>query len=388
MRFDELIKSGYTMLDGATGTELMKRGLSRGDCPEVWAIENSAAVIELQRGYVDAGTQVLFAPTFGANRVALRAHGVTRSVRDMCRDLVAISREAGGDRTLVAGDIAPCGRSLPPMGTTGFDELVDIYAEQAAALDEAGVDLFGIETQMSLGEARAAVIAAKSVSDKPVFVTFTCTESGKTLYGADLTAALLSLQELGTCAFGINCCGDFSLIEKLISEMRPHARVPLAVKPNAGKPDTSSGSAVYKMTAGQFGANIPALAAAGASIFGGCCGPDKTHVAAASEALSKLPFNFSPNSSPAAASEYRVVQNPGSAEICDLGITDDIMTDAVMAEAEGAEMLRVTLRDEKDVSLLLENQFAIKPPLVVVCNSKPLLERFLREYSGKPVIEN
>ena len=169
------------LLDGATGSELYKRGMPAGACTEQWVLGHPEALLELQRGYVAAGSQVLIAPTFGANRVRLEQHGIFGQVADYNRRLVELSRQAAGGRALVAGDMAPTGLFIAPFGESSFEELVAIYTEQAAALAAAGVDLFLIETTMTMPEARAAVLACKSVSDRPVWVTFTCDENGRTL---------------------------------------------------------------------------------------------------------------------------------------------------------------------------------------------------------------
>ena len=167
------------LLDGATGSELYKRGMPAGACTEQWVLGHPEALLELQRGYVAAGSQVLIAPTFGANRVRLEQHGIFGQVADYNRRLVELSRQAAGGRALVAGDMAPTGLFIAPFGESSFEELVAIYTEQAAALAAAGVDLFLIETTMTMPEARAAVLACKSVSDRPVWVTFTCDENGR-----------------------------------------------------------------------------------------------------------------------------------------------------------------------------------------------------------------
>ena len=178
------------ILDGATGTQLQARGFAGGVCAERWTLEHPETILEIQRAYVEAGSKVLYAPTFGANRVKLEAHGIFNRVEEYNRRLVELSRQAADGRALVAGDLSPTGLFLYPLGDARFEELVDIYTEQAVALEKAGVDLFVIETMMSVSDARAALLAVKSVSEKPVFVTFTCNESGRTLTGSDPAAVL------------------------------------------------------------------------------------------------------------------------------------------------------------------------------------------------------
>ena len=236
------------LLDGATGTELYKRGMPHGVCTEQWVLEHPDALLELQRAYVDAGSQVLIAPTFGANRVTLARYGLSGQVSVYNRRLAALTRKAAGGKARVAGDLAPTGKSIVPFGDASFEELVDIYTEQAAALEAAGVDLFLLETTMTMAEARAAVLACKSVSAKPVWVTFTCDENGRTLSGTDVLAALIVMQGMGVDAFGLNCCaGPAEMLEQL-RRLTPYASVPLIAKPNAGLPQMVDGRAVYRCT--------------------------------------------------------------------------------------------------------------------------------------------
>ena len=158
------------ILDGATGTELQKRGFTGGGCAEAWTLEHPEAIREIQRGYVDAGSRVLYSPTFGANSTKLEAHGVFNRVEDFNLRLASLSRETADGRAWVAGDIAPTGLFLYPLGDTRFDELLEIYTEQAAALEKAGVDLFVIETMMTLSDARAAVdVYREYFADRGIF---------------------------------------------------------------------------------------------------------------------------------------------------------------------------------------------------------------------------
>ena len=193
------------ILDGATGTELQKRGYTGDVCAEQWTLDHPEAIIDIQRGYVAAGSQVVYTPTFGANRRKLEESGLFNCTADYNRRLAELSAQAVQGKALRAGDMSPTGAFLAPLGDVSFEELVDIYTEQAAGLERAGVDLFVIETMMTLSDARAAVLAVRSVSDKPIFVTFTCDENGRSVSGTDITAALVVLQGMGIDAFGLNC---------------------------------------------------------------------------------------------------------------------------------------------------------------------------------------
>ena len=283
MRSDMLnseLFSSTLLLDGATGTEMLRRGMPSGSCTDLWILDHPDAIIELQRAYAEAGSQVVYAPTFTANRPSLDRHGADISVDELCAKLVRLSREAVEGKALVAGDVAPCGLQPEPVGETSFEALIDVFRETAQALCAADVDLFAVETQLSLVEARAAVTAIRQVSDKPLLVTFTCGPTGRSLWGDDLTQSALELQSLGADAFGINCCGDLDLIERLITEIRQSCTLPLVVKPNAGKPETREGRSVYAMTPQTLASYIPRFLASGATVFGGCCGTTPEHIAA------------------------------------------------------------------------------------------------------------
>ncbi|MCX4318996.1 MAG: homocysteine S-methyltransferase family protein, partial [Lachnospiraceae bacterium] len=162
--FLDLVEKGPVILDGATGTNLQEAGMKMGVCPEQWILENPQVIIDLQRKYVEAGSNILYAPTFTANRVKLHEYGLSGKLWEMNQKLAALSKEAAGDKAYVAADISMTGEQIYPIGDMMFEELVDIYKEQAAALEAAGVDLFVVETMMSLQECRAAVIAIKETS--------------------------------------------------------------------------------------------------------------------------------------------------------------------------------------------------------------------------------
>lgn len=277
------------IMDGATGTELQKLGLPAGACSEKWILENPESIISVQRAYARAGSDMVYAPTFGANRPNLKKHGVDPGlVRDYCLRLVELSRRAvEGTDTLVAGDLSPCGLMPEPYGESTIGEIEDVFTEQAAALEEAGVDFFGVETQMSMDECRAAVTGVLRVSKKPVIVSFTCTPTGRTLWGDDLSEAMDELTDMGVAAFGVNCVGDLELLERLISGLGQTARIPLIAKPNAGQPEYVDGKTVYGMTAETLAAAVPRLIDAGAQLIGGCCGTTPEHISAIKKAAGR-----------------------------------------------------------------------------------------------------
>ena len=278
--FREFVNKGPIILDGATGTNLMAAGMPIGVCPEAWILEHKEVLLNLQRGYVEAGTNIVYAPTFTGNRIKLEEYGLADRITEINTELVRLSREAVGDKALVAGDMTMTGQQLFPLGELMFEELVELYKEQASILDKAGADLFVVETMMSLQECRAAVLAIKEVSDKPVMVTLTYNEDGRTLYGTPPEAAVVVLQSLGVDVIGINCStGPMEMIEP-VKIMAEYATIPILAKPNAGLPELVDGETVYRMTPEEFAEAGAALVEAGAAIVGGCCGTTPEHIAA------------------------------------------------------------------------------------------------------------
>lgn len=264
-------------LDGATGTNLVRRGMPAGVCPEKWIYDNSDIMLSLQKEYVAAGTDILYAPTFGANRIKLSEYRLDDQKEELIKGLVGISKEAAKTsthkRVLVAGDITMTGRQLKPMGDMELEELIDVYKEQIKLLDAAGVDLIVVETMMSLAETRAAIIACKEVSDLPIIATLTFEADGRTLFGTDAVTAAVVCESLGACAVGANCSTGPAKMEEIIADMTANTRIPIIAKPNAGLPYLDeNGVTHYDMGADDFAGEMEVLINAGATIIGGCCG--------------------------------------------------------------------------------------------------------------------
>ncbi|MDE6388854.1 MAG: homocysteine S-methyltransferase family protein [Lachnospiraceae bacterium] len=287
--FQALIKEHPIYLDGATGSNLQKKGMPTGVCPEQWILDNREIMISLQREFVEAGSDIVYAPTFTANRIKLKEYGLEDKIRQMNRELVALSREAVGDKAYVAGDLTMTGEQLAPMGHLDFEELIDIYKEQIGYLEEAGVDLLVVETMMSLQETRAALIAAKESCDLPVMVTMTFEADGRTLYGTDAVTAAVVLESLGADAIGTNCSTGPDKMIDVIRRMAEVTKVPIIAKPNAGLPSLDAdGNTVYDMGAEEFATCMKDLVEAGASIVGGCCGTTPEHIRMTKEAVNNM----------------------------------------------------------------------------------------------------
>lgn len=272
-------KDSIIYLDGATGSNLMRAGMPAGVCPEKWILEHPDVFIKLQKDYVAAGSNILYAPTFTANRIKLAEYGLAAELLSMTKQLVALSKQAAEGKAYVAGDITMTGRQLSPMGDMDFEKLIDVYKEQILALKEADVDLLVVETMMSLQETRAALIAAKEVCDLPVMVTMTFEKDGRSLFGTDAQTAAVVLSSLGADAIGANCSTGPAAMSNVIRAMAEAVDIPVIAKPNAGLPFVDKeGNTAYDMEADAFAKEMQVLIKSGASIIGGCCGTEPAYI--------------------------------------------------------------------------------------------------------------
>ena len=294
--FRDRIKKSKLILDGATGSNLQKRGMPVGVCPEEWIIENSEVLKQLQIEYIQAGSDVLYAPTFSGNRVKLEEYGLDDKLSEINTKLVEISKAAvdegltdeekkAGRQVYIAGDITMTGKQVYPVGPLMFEELVDIYKEQIRCIADAGIDFIVVETMMSLQECRAAVIAAKEVCELPIMVTLTFNEDGRTLYGTNPETAALVMTTLGVDAVGVNCSTGPDKMIEIVKTMTEYADVPIVAKPNAGLPKLEDGVTIYDMGPEEFAREMMPLVEAGADVVGGCCGTTPEHIRLLNELL-------------------------------------------------------------------------------------------------------
>lgn len=284
--FQQLTQQGIVILDGATGSNFRRAGMPVGVSGELWALEHPEVVIELQRAYVDAGSQIVYAPTFSANRIGLGMHGLEGRLQELNTGLVALSKRAADGRALVAGDITTTGKILEPQGDMTYQQLLDVYREQIQALAEAGADLIVAETMLTLEETMAALEAAQAVCGLPVMCTLTLEADGHLLYGGTAVEAVEALQEMGAAAVGLNCSVGPDQLESVVSAMKAAARVPVIAKPNAGMPTMDDqGFAHYSMSPEDFARAMKKLTWRGARIVGGCCGTDPEYIRALAQAV-------------------------------------------------------------------------------------------------------
>lgn len=277
--FTELTDRGVVLLDGATGSNLIKAGMPRGISSEQWVLEHPEVLQELQRSYVEAGSRIVYAPTFAANRISLKNFGLEDRAAELNARLVKISREAVEGRAYVAGDLTTTGQLMEPKGDLTYGDLYEAYKEQIRALADAGADLLVAETMLSVDETVVALDAAQAVCDLPMMCSLSLEADGTAMYGGNAVEAVQTLQEMGAAAVGLNCSVGPDQLESVVRNMKEVAQVPVIAKPNAGMPVINEkGEAVYSMNEEDFARYTRILTEAGAGLVGGCCGTTPSYI--------------------------------------------------------------------------------------------------------------
>ncbi|MCI9310077.1 MAG: dihydropteroate synthase [Lawsonibacter sp.] len=407
MEFRELLKGpGPVILDGGMGTMLQAKGLRMGEHPELAALEHPDWLLDIHRAYVEAGTQILCANTFGANREKLKRTG--RTVEEVIPPSIAIAKEAAAGRALVALDLGPIGQLLEPTGMLDFETAVDIFAQQVRAAVSAGADLVMVETMTDLQECRAALLAVKENSDLPVLVSMTYEERGRTFLGHSPASAALTLEGMGADAIGINCSLGPREMPKLVRELTRWTTLPISVKPNAGLPDP--GGAGYDITADEFAAAMAELTDLGVKLYGGCCGTTPEYIAKLCRALEGKTIREVSRSVPAAVcspaqvvpiDRVRVIGeriNPtGKKRMKEALLRDDVdymLGQALEQTQAGADILDVNvgLPEIDEAAMMVKVVKALQgvtdAPLQLDSTRPEVLEKALRVYCGKAIVNS
>ena len=285
--FHRLLNQGPLIVDGATGSNLLTLGMPHGICTEAWVLEHPEVLIRLQRDYVAAGSQAVYAPTFRANRAALDAVGISDPVDRLAAQLVALSRRAvEGTGALVAGDLGTPGALPAPYGPLTYEAMLELYTEQITALAQCGVDFLAAETLLTADEALALLDGAAACCELPVLCTMTVESDGSLMFGGNVFDAAADLEAMGADAVGVNCSVGPDQLEAIVAGIHQRVSIPVVAKPNAGLPEiTDDGDAVYPIGPEDFARAMAALHRAGADVLGGCCGTTPNHIRALCEAL-------------------------------------------------------------------------------------------------------
>ena len=399
--------TNYTILDGGMGTMLQAAGLPVGQLPEVWNLTNPEQVARIQRKYVEAGAQVIYANTFGANRHKVAASGYTP--KELIAGGIQAARAAAGDRKVkVALDVGPIGQLLEPLGTMSFDEAYDIYKEMVVAGEEAGADLVIFETMSDLYEVKAAVLAARENTRLPVWVTMTFEATGRTFVGVTVPAMALTLTGLGVDALGFNCSLGPKELLPMVEELWQWTDLPMILKPNAGLPDPATGA--YTITPEEFAEEMAPAAELGVQIVGGCCGTTPDFIRALSGKLADRAVPARPKASrhgvcsPTCVAELNGVRvigeriNPTGKKRFQQALREwdmsYILEKGMEQQDAGAEILDVNvglpgIDEAKMMTQVVKNlQSVVELPLQIDSSAPEAIEAGLRAYNGKPIVNS
>lgn len=393
-----------TILDGGMGTMLQAAGLGLGERPEIFGMQHPEIVERIQREYVDAGSDIIYANTFGAN--AHKLAGLNVTVEEAVNANVAAAKRASGGRARVALDVGPIGELMEPLGTLAFDEAYNIYAQMVRAGVQAGVDLVIFETMTDLYEVKAAVLAAQENSTLPVWVTMSFEANGRTFTGTTVPAMAVTLDGLGVDAMGINCSLGPNEIYPLIEEMRRWTDKPLIVKPNAGLPDPATGA--YDMDAAEFASQMSEFLKLGISIMGGCCGTTPEFIAGL-RALPEAADDIRPTRRRGVCSAGQMAEfsgvrvigeriNPTGKKRFQQALREHdlnyIMERAIEQADAGADILDINVGlpgiDEPQlmVEVIRAVQSVVTLPLQIDSSDPKAIEAGLRAYNGRAIVNS
>ena len=404
---DALNGTAFLLLDGAMGTQLQERGLDAGSLPELLCLTDPAAVTDVHRGYVEAGSEVVTANTFGANALKL---GDAATVEEVFAAAIACARASGA--RYVAADLGPTGSLLQPMGTLSFDEAYELFARQARAAEAAGADLFVIETMADLSEAKAALLAVRETTALPALVTMTFDADGRTFLGTTPEVAAVTLSSLHADAVGINCSLGPDEVAPLVARMLPWATCPVMVQANAGLPLMDGDRTYYSVSPEAYCAAVRGMLDAGVTIVGGCCGTSPAYIRGERALLEgRAPAPRALRDDFCVTSAQRLVAlAPGQVavvgerinptgkrrmkEALRSGNLDYVMGEAISQTAAGAQILDVNAGlpeiDERAalVRIMGELQGVTTLPLQVDSADPACIEAAVRAYPGKPIVNS
>lgn len=405
MDFKSLLNKDYIILDGAMGTMLQAQGLEVGGIPEVLNITEPEKLVNIHKSYINAGSDIIYANTFGANRFKMAESGYT--VDELIKAAIKNAKEAAKDTdTLVALDIGPIGQLLEPTGTLSFDEAYDVFKEEIIAGSDA--DLIVFETMTDLYEVKAGILAAKENSNKPVIVTMTFEENMRTFTGCSISSMALTLEGLGADAIGVNCSLGPKELLPIIEELSKWTNLPIVVKPNAGLPDPVTNE--YNVSPREFASYVLDMNKYGIRIVGGCCGTTPDFIKETVKALSAVKPVIEKKDIPSAIcsptttvviDQPRIIGeriNPTGKKLFKQALKDNnidyILGQAIEQIQGGADILDVNVGlpdiDEKEmmVKVLKAVQGIADVPLQIDSTVPEVLEAALRAYNGKPLVNS
>lgn len=387
--------SAPLLLDGAVATNLFHTDFApKGICQEQWILEHPQKLLQLQAAFCAAGSRVLYTPTFGASSARLAAYGLDDKVEEYNRRLAALTRQAASEGVLVAGAMSATGLELEPYGDTSFTEMMEVYRQQAQALDEAGVDLFVVESLTSISEARAAALALRKFH-KPLMITLTVDEDGETPFGGTALNALVILQELGISAFGLNCSYGTQNIAEIVEQMAPYARIPLIAKPCAYQYDEDR-ELLVSLSPEEMARQMEQVLKAGASLVGGCCGTTPEHIAQIKLMLDRQPFTppeprYGDELGDIILADTRQLYNLYCENIefsepltCSVDMTDELL----QLEEENYDVILVNVDSVDDARDFAQNAHMANLPICFSSHNDSALRLALLLYNGRAMVDS
>lgn len=409
MNVREYIKDNILVFDGAMGTMLQNLGLKLGENPEIFNITHREEIIKIHKDYINSGAKIITTNTFGANELKLK--NTKFSVEEIIKSGVDLAKKARENKECyIALDIGPIGELLEPMGTLSFDKAINIFKRQIKVGVDSGVDIILIETMTDLYEMKAAIIAAKESCGIPIFATMTFEKDGRTFTGCLPESMAITLEGLGVDAVGVNCSLEPSELNNIVKNIINNTNLPVIVQPNAGLPNIIERKAVYDITEKEFSNSVRELVDMGVSIIGGCCGTTPSFIEELSKiAKYKRKVNRREVIKYAVASPYKVVEinevrvvgeriNPTGKKRFKKAIIDKdmdyILRQAIEQIEGGAEILDVNVGlpeiDEESLmeSAIKELQSIVDVPLQIDSGKKNVIEKGLRVYNGKPIVNS
>jgi 5-methyltetrahydrofolate--homocysteine methyltransferase len=411
--FRKALTQRILVLDGAMGTLLQERGLAPGGCPEQMNRLAPETVFGIHAEYAAAGADILIANSFGGNREKLAHYGLEGAVAELNHRAVALARRAAGDKLFVGGSVGPTGRFVEPLGDAGFDEMVDIFAEQIKSLADAGADLITFETFLDIRELRAGIIACRDVCDLPIIAQMTFDDAGRTVLGTPPAAAAVTLDALQVDVIGSNCGLGLDGIHDVLVEMRKVTPRPLIAQANAGLPVLENGQTVFPATPAEMTCYHERLIGLGVRVVGGCCGTTPGHIRAIREHLERFLQDWEPPVRRSFLSSRSAIVEFGGQGPCALvgerinptgkkGYTEELHTGKtafIRREASeqviaGAHLLDINCgAPGVDEAAALERAvFAASgvsaAPLVIDTSDSDALERALKAVDGKVLINS
>lgn len=404
----ELIKDRVVVFDGAMGTMLQKRGLRLGENPEVINFTNEDTVIDIHKEYIKAGADIVTTNTFGANEIKLK--NTPYSVEEVVSKAVTLAKKAvSNNEVLVALDIGPIGELIEPMGTLSFEHAVNIFKRIIRAGDKAGVDLVLIETMTDLYEMKAAILACKEESTLPIFATMTFEEDGRTFTGCLPESMAITLEGLGVDVLGVNCSLGPKELLPILKRVVSNTNIPVMVQPNEGLPKIIDNETVYYITASEFRERAEEFVNNGISIIGGCCGTTPQFISELSKLkslkiLEREKVTKAVLTTPSKLVEVNEVKvvgeriNPTGKKLFKEALKkndiDYILRQAIEQVEAGADLLDVNVglpeinEEEMIIKIIKEIQSILDVPLQIDSNDPNVIEKGLRYYNGKPIVNS